>query len=184
MFNQRIWHHETYFQIINNNILLETYIWRIICSIVLFEKPNWQSWSVWEKLVEMSIQSNKHLAPELCIESIDDILYSIGLSHDSVRDRPKRSVINKPIFIAIVLLLQIPLRIVSNSTHNETLYLLTADCGHYLSIKQHVNVMSILVSLMALFSQMVYYHNHSIGVKPTFVRLFQVLFSKCTWNTP
>ena len=127
-----------------------------------------------------NIQPNKLLPPELCIQSIDDILYSIGLCHHSIRDRPKRSVINKPIIILIVLLLQIPMRTISNYTDNETIYLLTADSGHYMAIKEYVNIMSILLSLMALFSQMVYYHNHRIGVKPTFIRIFQVLSGSIT----
>ena len=96
------------------------------------------------------IQTNRVLPSELCIQSIDDILYSIGLCHHSVRDRPKRSVINKPIIVLIFVLIQIPMRIVSNTTDNEMILLLTADMGHYVTFKEYINIMSILLTLMAL----------------------------------
>ena len=126
------------------------------------------------------IQTNRVLPSELSIQSIDDILYSIGLCHYSVRDRPKRSVINKPIIVLIFVLIQIPMRIVSNTTDNEMILLLTADMGHYVTFKEYINIMSILLTLMALFSQMVYFYNHRIGLKPTFVRVFQVLSGSIT----
>ena len=126
------------------------------------------------------IQTDRVLPPELCIQSIDDILYSIGLCHHSVRDRPKRSVINKPLIITIVLIIQVLLRIVSNKTENKLIILLTADLGHLIGIKEHFNTISVLVSIMVLLFQMVYYYNHSIGVKPTFIRVIQVLSGSIT----
>ena len=126
------------------------------------------------------IQTDRVLPPELSIQSIDDILYSIGLCHHSVRERPKRSFINHPLLIAIVMVLQIVMRTISNTTDNKTILILTADSCHYLTIKEYVNTMSTLLSLMALFSQMVYFYNHRIGVKPTFVRVFQVLSGSIT----
>ena len=52
------------------------------------------------------IQTDRVLPPELCIQSIDDILYSIGLCHHSVREIPERSLINKPLIITIVFIIQ------------------------------------------------------------------------------
>ena len=126
------------------------------------------------------IQTDRVLPPELCIQSIDDILYSIGLCHDSVRDRPKRSVIHHPMGITIFLSIHVLTCIVSNTTDDETILLLTSDLGHYMGIKGITNLMVIMLSSMALFSQMVYYYNHCIGVKPTFVRVFQVLSGSIT----
>ena len=54
------------------------------------------------------IQTDRVLPPELCIQSIDDILYSIGLCHHSVREMPKRSVIDKPLLIALLLIKGMP----------------------------------------------------------------------------
>ena len=68
----------------------------------------------------------------------------------------------------------------SNTTDNETILILTTDLGHFMGIKEIINLMLIMLSLMALFSRMVYYYNHCIGVKPTFVRVFQVLSGSIT----
>ena len=127
-----------------------------------------------------TIQTNKHLPPELCIESIDDILYSIGLCHHSVKDRPKRSKIQNPVLITIVLLTNILMRIVSNATDNETILLLMGDFLHYVEIKEYLNNLALLFALMALLSQTVYHYNHCIGVKPTFVRILQMLSGSIT----
>ena len=42
---------------------------------------------------------NKRLPPELTIESIDDILYRIGLCLTSVRDGPKRKLFDHPFMV-------------------------------------------------------------------------------------
>jgi hypothetical protein len=54
-----------------------------------------------------SFDANKVLHPSEAIESIDDILYSIGLCHQSVRECPKRSRLHSPSLIAGVVLLYI-----------------------------------------------------------------------------
>ena len=72
------------------------------------------------------------------------------------------------------------MRIIVTKTDNDMILLLTADLGHYLGIKQHINMILILCSMIALSSQMVYYYSHSIGVKPTFVRVFQLLSGSIT----
>ena len=123
------------------------------------------------------IQTDRVLPPELCIQSIDDILYSIGLCHHSVREIPERSLINKPLIITIVLIIQLMLRIVSNTTDIKLIILFTYSIlfiGHLIGIKELFNITFALISIIILLSQMVYYYNHSIGVKPTFIRVIQV----------
>ena len=56
---------------------------------------------------------NKVLPPEQSIDSIDDILYSIGLCHQSVRECPKRSRLYSPSLIAGITLFQMTLRLLS-----------------------------------------------------------------------
>ena len=126
------------------------------------------------------IQTDRVLPPQLCIESIDDILYSIGLCHHSVREIPKRSVINNPLLIALVLIIQILMRIVSNNSENKIILLLTAEVYHFINLKQFLNPVISLLSLIVFLTQLVYYYNHSIGVKSTFVRVFQVLSGSIT----
>ena len=116
----------------------------------------------------------------LLIARVSVGVYSIGLCHHSVRHRPKRSVINKPLIITMVLIIQSMMRIVSNTTDNKLIILLTGDVGHLIGIKGHFNITGTLVSIMILLFQMVYYYNHRIGVKPTFIRVIQVLSGSIT----
>ena len=126
------------------------------------------------------IRTDRVLPPELCIQSIDDILYSIGLCHHSVREIPERSLINKPLIITIVLIIQSLMRIVANTTDNKLIILLTADVGYLIGIKEHFNITDILIFIMVLLFQMLYYYNHCIGVKPTFIRVIQVFSGSIT----
>ena len=45
----------------------------------------------------------KCLSPELTVESVDDILYRIGFSFDSIRDRKNRKLIEHQMFVFIML---------------------------------------------------------------------------------
>ena len=118
---------------------------------------------------------NKVLPNELVIDSIDDYLYEIGLCHHLVSDRTKRSNINSPKLIFIVLLFNLILSFLPNFTDDETTLILLTDFGHYNGIKFFVNIQIILISCMALFNQLVYYLNYKRGIEPTFLRVFQVL---------
>ena len=89
------------------------------------------------------IQTDRVLPPELCIQSIDDILYSIGLCHHSVREIPERSVINKPLIITIVNIIMLMFRFVSITTDNKLIILLTADLGHLIGVKEFLNMANI-----------------------------------------
>ena len=126
------------------------------------------------------IQTDRVLPPELCIQSIDDILYSIGLCHHSVRDRPERSLINKPLIILLVNIITLLLRTVANTTDDKLVILLTADVGYLIGVKEHLNMAIVITTMISLFSQLVYYYNHCIGVKPTFIRVIQVFSGSIT----
>ena len=126
------------------------------------------------------ILTDRVLPPELCIQSIDDILYSIGLCHHSVKEIPKRSVINNPVIILFVNIITLLLRIVANKTDNKLVIILTADVGYLIGIKGLLSIVFVIITMMALFSQLVYYYNHCIGVKPTFIRVIQVFSGSIT----
>ena len=86
---------------------------------------------------------NKVLPNKLIIESIDDFLYEIGLCHQSVNDRTKRSKINSPKLIFTVLSFQWIVSMASLFTDDETTLILLTDVGHYQGIKvtfgRHLN---------------------------------------------
>ena len=66
-----------------------------------------------------TIVMNKCLPPELTVESVDDILYRIGLSFDSIRDRPKRKLIDHPLIVFIIISLTLTGRLITFSLSDE-----------------------------------------------------------------
>ena len=123
------------------------------------------------------IDTNLVIPRHLVIPSVDDLLYEIGLCLTSVRERPKRRAIDSPIVIAIVCSLYLVLRIASilidDNAHGWLL--VVGDMGRYIGLKYHFNLMAILGNIMVIMSQSVYYYNYKRGIKPTFVRVFQMM---------
>ena len=72
------------------------------------------------------------------------------------------------------------MRVVANTTENKVIILFTADLGHLVGIKELFNITCTLISIMVLLFEMVYYYNYCIGVKPTFIRVIQVLSGSIT----
>ena len=127
-----------------------------------------------------SVNLNQALPPELRIASIDEILYSIGLCHHSVREHPKRSPIHNPFAIAFVVSFVMLIKTISIFTNDLLVLSLLAEFTHHIGIKLYMNIMIVIISLMTLFMQTVYYLNYKRGVKPTFIRLFQVMSGSIT----
>ena len=131
-----------------------------------------------EKMV--SINPNKVLPPNMAIDSIDNILYSIGLCHHSVRKGAKRLTLHSPKLILFIVIINVVTQTISIFTDDEFTHLLLYDLGHGIGITFYSSIMMIILSLIALFSQSVYYWNHKRGIEPTFVRVFQVISGSIT----
>ena len=108
---------------------------------------------------------------------MDDLLYEIGLCLTSVRERPKRRAIDSPIVITIVSTLYLVFRIASifieDNWHGWLL--IVGDIGNYINLKDHFNSVMILSMFITIISQLIYYYNYKRGIKPTFVRVFQMM---------
>ena len=134
-------------------------------------------------LIMLKLKKNKVLPEEVVISSVDDLLYEIGLCLTSVRERPKRRAIDSPVVIAVFNLVYLIQRITSitfECNHDQLLYL--GDFGHYLGSK-HYNLMLIVGGLIVMTSQLNYYYNYKRGIKPTFVRVFQMMSGLVTPNS-
>ena len=123
------------------------------------------------------IDPNKCLPPELAVQSVDDILYRIGLCLTSVRDEPKRLLIDHPLiaFGFVFIFMTERLITISLSEENVFLFKILGDIGYFVGFSLHFGVMFILCSLFNIISQMIFYYNHKNDVKPTFLILFQVM---------
>ena len=120
---------------------------------------------------------NKCLPPELTVELVDDILYRIGLSYDSVRDRPKRKRIDHPLIAFIIVLLFFIKNLITTSLsdENEIVFRVLGDVGNFLGVRRFFGFSFVLFSFFPLFSQLIYYYNYRNGIKPTFLRVFQMM---------
>ena len=121
------------------------------------------------------IDCNKVLPQELAIKSIEDILYSIGLSQHSVKDQAKRSPINNPKFITTFVFVLTIMKVLSLLTDEEMTLLLLTEYSHYLGIKIYININIIFLSLIVIFTETTYFLNDWRGVKPTLIRVLQVM---------
>ena len=123
------------------------------------------------------LKPNCVIPPELVIKDCDELLYEIGLCLTSLRERPKRWPINNPVFIAIITSSYLFERVVSILVpeSERQILLLVGETGRYFDIKVQWNVFLIIASMIGLSSQTLYYYNHKKGIKPTFLRVFQVM---------
>ena len=123
------------------------------------------------------IDPNKCLPPELTVESVDDILYRIGLSFDSIRDRPKRKFIDHPLiaFTVVIIFMIERLITVSVSDKNELIIRALGETGYFIGVRREFGTYFIVICVLILSSQMIYYYNYRNGIKPTFLRLFQLM---------
>ena len=111
------------------------------------------------------------------LTSMADILFDIGLCHHSVEETPKRDAIDKPIVMSVVMWVYMIERIASIiiSDDNNLALMCLGDVGWYWRIKIHLNLIFIIVSLMAITSQLNYYYGYKRAIEPTFVRVFHSL---------
>ena len=123
------------------------------------------------------LKPNCVIPPELVIKDCDELLYEIGLCLTSLRERPKRWPINNPVFIAIITSIYLSERVVSILVpeSERQILLLVGETGRYFNLKVQWNLYFILGSMIGLSSQTLYYYNHRKGIKPTFLRVFQVM---------
>ena len=103
------------------------------------------------KITMMEIDVNERLPIGVRVDSIEDILYSIGLSLTSVRDEHKnRKFYNKPILIFICNLLFASMRVLCLFTNNETYLTYLGDYGHIFNIKFHTECLLFLFLIMTI----------------------------------
>ena len=124
-----------------------------------------------------SMDVNKCLPPELTIESVDDILYRIGLCFTSIRVRPKRKKLYNPYLIfTFLLLFQIKeLFIISFNEENDSILKAIGSLGYILGMRVTYSIIITLGTIINLSSQLIYFYNYKNGIKPTFLLIFLMM---------
>ena len=124
-----------------------------------------------------AIDPYKCLPPELTVQSVDDILYRIGLSFDSLKDRPKRRKFFNPFlkfsFLSMYLLREVI--IISMKEENDISLKIMGSFGYLLVVRQHMSMALILATSLALSTQTVFFNNHLNGIKQTYLGVLQMI---------
>src|ERR1700712_4722140 len=68
-------------------------------------------------------------------------------------------------------------RIITTSIdeQNDLVFRMFGDMGHFIGFRKNLGTVFILFSILILSSQMIYYNNYRNGIKPTFLRVFQMM---------
>ena len=119
---------------------------------------------------------NQCIPQSLIATNADDILYRIGLCPTSLNDRPKRRPIDHPMRAFVVMSITLIERMISLSLNNEdNIPGVWGFTGYFGSIRRHFDLFILFCMTLSLSSQLIYYWNHINGVRPTFLRLFQMI---------
>jgi hypothetical protein len=70
-----------------------------------------------------------------------------------------------------------------SNQQQTTLMLILCDPGGFYQIKNYINMVIILLNLITLSSQFVYYLNYKKGISATYVRVFQMMSGLVTPNS-
>ena len=128
-----------------------------------------------------SIDLNRVIPEHLVIRSADDLLYSIGLCLQSVKERPKRKALYNPKLIAFVSCLHLWLRIASILLPEDSQWLpLIGEMGRYFGMKFHFNLYICLINAFMIASQLNFFYAYKRGMSPTFVRVFRMISGSVT----
>jgi len=122
-----------------------------------------------------NIDINKVLPQHLSIMSLDNHLYRIGLCITPYGSNKRRAFINTPIIVFINVVIYWFKFIACILITNEFVLRVLADFAHFMAIRVHFNLAALLFTTSCILIQITYYYNYRNGVKPTFLRVFQMM---------
>ena len=117
------------------------------------------------------------LSPELVIPSIDNLNYRIGLSFYSISERPVRLIINNPFIvfgILTIFLIKLLVPMLLGDEY-ERVFKVLSDLGYLVGIRQQFDLFLVILTLITMCSQLLYYYNFRKKINPTFLRVFQMM---------
>ena len=108
----------------------------------------------------------------------DELLYDIGLSFDSLRDdHKKRRKLYYPLVIMLINMIMCGQKVAGLLIKDGHTLIAIGCYGHFYGINFHANMAIIFASIFIAFCMTFNYINHRRKIRPTFLRLFQVILS-------
>ena len=127
------------------------------------------------RLVKKVFDPTRHLPPVLRVPSSDTMLFEIGLDYIPLKPDVQRKLINHPLFITTFIFPFILAKIASVFVKDRLILNLLGDSAQFFGMKVYFNVMLALFASLIFTSQTIYFYNYMRGVRPTFLRVFQML---------
>ena len=128
--------------------------------------------------MEESIDANKVLPQNLIIKSAENKLLSIGLIYRTNNNSNVfRGILYNPLFIFTIISIVIIKLFIGLLLPEDNAYIfkIIGDFTYFLGIRIYCNIAGILWFSLAIISQLVYYYNYKNDIKPTFLKVFQMM---------
>ena len=126
----------------------------------------------------------KCLPPNLVIDSVDNHLYRIGLCLTTQHTIKRRKFIYKPIIVFTILFTQLIKNIIDLfvrdrnwSIYSGLLFL------RLMNMNFHFNILMIIFIGFSISSQIIWFYNYKNDIKPTFLKVFQMMSGFITPNS-
>ena len=128
--------------------------------------------------MEESIDANKVLPQNLIIKSAENKLLSIGLIYRTNNNSNVfRGILYNPLFIFTIISIGIIKLFIGLLLPEDNAYIfkIIGDFTYFLGIRIYGNIAGILYFSLAFISQLIYYYNYKNDIKPTFLKVFQMM---------
>ena len=119
---------------------------------------------------------NKVLSNNLIISSAENNFYRNGLCLTS-RTRLNRNKLHKPLLIFsvnFIFLIKCLICLLSPNDY-KYLFIIVGDVGYLMGYRIYINIAIALYIILAITSQLIYYYNYKNDIKPTFLKVFEMM---------
>ena len=123
-----------------------------------------------------TFDANKRLPQNVVLRSAETHSYKIGLSFDNL-NYGIRDILHNPLLIVIIITISIIKVIIQwlLPDDNPRNFIFLGDFTYFLGIRPHQYIATIFYALLSLTSQVIYYYNHKNDIKPSFLKVFQMI---------
>ena len=122
------------------------------------------------------LNQKETLPQNLIINSAENNLYRIGLCLTS-RNPLNRNKWHNPLLIFsinLIVLIKVLVSLLLTVNH-QNCSLIIGDVLDILQIRIHAKIFFILILFLAISSQLIYYYNYKNDIKPTFLKVFEMM---------
>ena len=123
------------------------------------------------------VKLSRVLPQSMAIVKAGTHLHSIGLSLYKPSLNAYRNPFKHPllVFMTIFLLILRQMIVIIIPEQNQQFYAITGDWFYFLGMRLQLSLICIIGLSIPLMSQLIHYYNYKNGVKPTDLRVFQML---------